>query len=155
MPFEQLHELFVEDVAHAEQLLALIESEHQALASHDLPILEALVNQKQPLLLLLGQHANTRHEILRQHNVSIDRAGLAQLVSLHGADAELLVMADRLAFIIEACQRANERSGSLILSSQKSVGKILNLLRGADATNLYNQKGNASGSIQARPLSQA
>lgn len=144
-----------EDIGHAQQLLALIESEHQALLARDLATLESLIDQKQPTLALLAQHTTERSLHLKQQGYSTDRDGLVAMSHALNLDGKMIEAADQLATLIEQCRNANERNGSLVRSNQAATGKVLGLLRGTEAPNLYDQKGSASKINQARPLSQA
>ena len=58
-----LLDLFTNDIGTAEQLLELIDSEFQALTERDLPRLDSLLSEKQPLLALLQQHGNERSRL--------------------------------------------------------------------------------------------
>ena len=51
-----LLDLFTNDIGTAKQLLELIDSEFQALTERDLPRLDSLLSEKQPLLAVLQQH---------------------------------------------------------------------------------------------------
>lgn len=147
--------LFDEDIAIASALLELIDSELDALSASDLPRLQTLLNQKQPLLAELAQHATRRSQLLAAERLSTDRDGLAKLAARSESGDVLLQKGDQLAGLIEQCQVANLRNGKLIKASQTSTGQLVSILRGSDAPTLYDSKGGTAKIGQHRPLSQA
>ncbi|ERI52085.1 hypothetical protein N878_05365, partial [Pseudomonas sp. EGD-AK9] len=74
-----LLDLFTTDIGTAEQLLELIDAEFQALTERDLPRLDSLLSDKQPLLALLQQHGGERSRLLLAAGLSADRDGLGAL----------------------------------------------------------------------------
>lgn len=147
--------LFKEDIGIATSLLELINAELAALAVPDLARLQELLNQKQPLLALLAQHATTRSQLLAAEQLSPDRSGLIELAGRSEAGQALMQKGDELGVLIEQCQQANLRNGRLIKANQATLGKLLGLLRGNDTPALYDSKGSAARIGQHRPLSQA
>lgn len=150
-----LLELFNEDIGHAEQLLELIESEFQALSENDLPRLQQLLADKQPLLANLDQHGKMRTRILLDQQVSADRAGLQLIAERSDQGDALMASSDRLGTLLESCQNANLRNGRVIRSSQKSAEKMLAILRGNETPSLYDSSGGTAKIGSNRPLSQA
>ena len=144
-----------EDIEHAQKLLTLINEEQQALVARDLPKLETLLDHKQPILILLAQHASERSRFLQDNGFSADRDGLISFCKAQNLGNGIVESADVLANVIEQCRDTNEQHGRAIRSYQAATGKVLGLLRGTDAPSLYDQKGASSKSSQARPLSQA
>lgn len=151
----QLLELFTDDIRTATHLLELIDSEFQALNDRDLPLLQAILSQKTPLLALLDQHGKERSQILISLNHSADREGLHALAE-HSSQGQLLrEQGDALNALLERCQEANLRNGRVIRSSQASARSLLGILRGNDTPSLYDRRGGAARIGQQRPLSQA
>jgi flagella synthesis protein FlgN len=151
--------LFDEDIGNASQLLELIDSELEALNTNDLPRLQTLLNQKQPLLALLAQHATQRSQLLAAEQFSPDREGLMAFAARSEARGEsgslLLEKSARLTSLIEQCQTANLRNGRLIKASQVSTGQMVKILRGSDTPTLYDSRGTAAKIGHQRPISQA
>jgi flagella synthesis protein FlgN len=147
--------LFTSDIGTAEQLLELIDNEFQALTERDLPRLDTLLNDKQPLLALLQQHGSERSRLLQAAGLSADRDGLAALASRSPQGGELLARSEELSALLQRCQEANLRNGRLIRANQASVGSILGILRGGETPGLYDSRGGAARVAQQRPLSQA
>lgn len=150
-----LLDLFNEDIGHAEQLLELIEAEFQALSEHDLPRLQQILADKQPLLASLDQHGKHRTQILLGFNLSADRAGLLALAERSDQGDALVTASDKLSSLLESCQSANLRNGRIIRSSQKSTENMLGILRGNETPSLYDSSGGTAKIGSKRPLSQA
>ncbi|HUE91422.1 flagella synthesis protein FlgN [Pseudomonas sp.] len=150
-----LLELFTDDIGTAERLLELIDHEFQALGERDLPRLQNLLTEKQPLLGLLEEHGRTRSQLLLDAHLSADRAGLQALAAQSSQGAQLLERGDQLSDLLERCQQANLRNGRLIRASQASTSSMLGILRGNETPSLYDSRGAAARIGQQRPLSQA
>lgn len=150
-----LLDLFTSDIGTSERLLELIDAEFQALTERDLPRLDALLNDKQPLLALLQQHGSERSRVLQNAGLSADRDGLARLAAGSAVGDQLLARSEELSALLQRCQDANLRNGRLIRANQASVGNILGILRGGETPGLYDSRGSAARIGQQRPLSQA
>ncbi|MCY1525307.1 FlgN protein [compost metagenome] len=150
-----LLELFNDDIGITKQLLELVDLEFQALSDRDLPRLESILTDKQPLLALLDQHGKARSQLLLSLQLTADRAGLQALAERSSQGAELLARGDELNALLERCQAANLRNGRLIRSSQASTSSMLGILRGGETPSLYDSRGSAARIGQQRPLSQA
>ncbi|MDM8347701.1 flagellar export chaperone FlgN [Pseudomonas sp. sp1636] len=150
-----LLELFTDDIGSAEQLLALIDDEFQALGERDLARLQGILENKQPLLAQLDQHGQARSQLLLSLQLSADHSGLQALAERSSQGAELLERSDQLHRLLERCQTANLRNGRLIRSSQASTSNMLGILRGGETPSLYDSRGSTARIGQQRPLSQA
>jgi len=150
-----LLQLFNDDIGTAQRLLELIEAEFQALSERDLPRLESLLTDKQPLLALLAQHGSERSHLLASLQLSADRAGLQALAARSTHGEELLARGDELHALLEHCQTNNLRNGRLIRANQASTRSVLGILRGGETPGLYDSRGGAARIAQQRPLSQA
>lgn len=146
----------VDDIGTAQKLLELTNTEYQALAERNLATLEQLLTQKQTLLALLGQHGMLRSQTLVISQLSPDQAGLAAFAARTPFGKEILLKAEQLNRILDACRDANERNGKLIRANQSAVGSMLQILHGSSQTpDLYDRRGAAARSAHHRPLSQA
>ncbi len=155
MSNDSLHQLLLDDIGHAEQLLALIDAEYQALQARDLQSLEKLLTQKLPLLSLLDQHGQQRSRILIEANLSPDADGLKHYASQSADGEQLLQRSEQLTELIGQCQRANVRNGRLIKANQSSTTSLLNIIRGSHGQGLYDSRGGAARIASKRPISQA
>ncbi|MGE8451341.1 MAG: flagellar protein FlgN, partial [Pseudomonadales bacterium] len=120
-----LLDLFIADIGTAEQLLELIDNEFQALTERDLPRLDTLLNEKQPLLALLQQHGNDRSRLLQSAGLSADQEGLSALAGKSSVGDQLLARSEELSTLLQRCQEANVRNGRLIRANQASVRSVL------------------------------
>lgn len=150
-----LLDLFTTDIGTAEQLLELIDAEFQALSERDLPRLDGLLNDKQPLLALLQQHGNERSRLLQSAGLTADRDGLNALAANSTQGEQLLARSEDLSNLLQRCQEANLRNGRLVRANQASVRSVLGILRGGETPGLYDSRGSAARIAQQRPLSQA
>lgn len=150
-----LLDLFTTDIGTAEQLLELIDAEFQALSERDLPRLDGLLNDKQPLLALLQLHGNERSRLLQSAGLSADRDGLSALAANSTQGEQLLARSEELSNLLQRCQEANLRNGRLVRANQASVRSVLGILRGGETPGLYDSRGSAARIAQQRPLSQA
>jgi len=152
----QVLQQLVDDIGTARKLLELTDREYQALAERDLAGLEELLSQKQTLLALLGQHGTQRSQTLGKANLSPDREGLVAFAAASAVGAEILVQAQELDEILQACRAANERNGRLIRANRSAVGSMLQVLQGSNQTpDLYDRRGATARTANHRPLSQA
>ena len=147
--------LFTSDIGTAEQLLELIDAEFQALGQRDLPSLDKLLGDKQPLLAQLQQHGNERSQLLHAAGLSADREGLAALAARSALGAELLARSEELSALLQRCQDANLRNGRLIRANKATVSKMLGILHGGETPGLYDSRGGAARIASKRPISQA
>lgn len=150
-----LLQLFNDDIGTATRLLELIDIEYQALTDRDLPHLQSILADKQPLLAQLDQNGKNRAQILIGLQLSADRAGLQTLAERSSVGSDLLARGDDLNELLERCQAANLRNGRLIRSGQASTRNMLGILRGGETPSLYDSRGSTAKIGQQRPLSQA
>lgn len=155
MSTNALHQLLLNDIGHAEQLLMLIDAEYQALQARDLQSLEKLLADKFPLLTLLDQHGQQRSRFLIEANLSPDADGLKHYANLIANGDQLLQDSEHLAELIAQCQQANIRNGRLIKANQSSTSSLLNIIRGSHSQGLYDSRGGAARIASKRPISQA
>ncbi len=145
-----------QDLNLAGQLLELAEQEFEALSQRDLPRLEQILGQKQPLLAVLAQHGNQRAKLLAGKRLPASRDGLSSLVANRPDKERILTEADALEARLKDCHAANQRNGRIIRANQVAVSHTLGILRGSqDIPDLYDRRGGALRGSSNRPLSQA
>ncbi len=147
--------LIEEDIAPAQQLLALLQHESLALHGRDMPLLENILAQKQSLIVLLEQHGRKRTEILQHLKLTADRNGLEILAQHSHLGADLLARGDLLTGLLADCQAANEQNGKLIRLQQLTTANQMRILMGGETPSLYDARGSTSKLAKPRPLSQA
>jgi flagella synthesis protein FlgN len=144
-----------DDIGHAQRLLELIDEEFEALKNRQLDTLQNVLADKQPLLTLLSQHAAMRHRLLASQNLTADRLGMETYTRQLGQSEALMPCIDQLSELLERCQSGNLRNGRLIRANHSSSSSLLGILRGGEATSLYDSRGSKARIQQQRPLSQA
>lgn len=155
MSDQHIFELLSTDIDTAQQLLALLEQEFEALSKRDLDALQALLVKKQPALRILEQHSAERGQLLLQNDATADLRGLQEFATRSPLASQLLDSSSQLNALVEQCQAANLRNGRLIRSNQTSVNSMLNIIRGTGASTLYDKTGSAASTNKQRPFSQA
>ena len=147
--------LIEEDIAPAQQLLALLQQESLALQGRDMPLLENFLAHKQSLIVLLEQHGRKRTEILLNLKLTADRNGLETLAQHTHLGADLLARGDLLTGLLADCQAVNEQNGKLIRLEQLATANQMRILMGGEPPSLYDARGTTSKLAKPRPLSQA
>ncbi|SEM38487.1 flagella synthesis protein FlgN [Pseudomonas sp. ok272] len=150
-----LLQLIIDDLAPAQQLLELLNSESLALHGRDMPLLESILARKQGLIILLEQHGRRRSEILASLNLPTNRSGLEQLAAQSSIGDQLLSQSDVLNQLLQDCQAANERNGQSIQVQQATTANQLKILNGGESPTLYDARGSTAMVMKPRPLSQA
>ncbi|EPA91726.1 flagellar protein FlgN [Pseudomonas umsongensis] len=150
-----LLQLITDDLAPAQRLLELLQTESLALHGRDMRLLEEILAHKQALVIELDQHGRRRSEILASLNLPANRSGLEQLASQSSIGQELLVQSDALTDLLAQCHAANADNGQSILVQQAATATQLRILNGGDQPALYDASGSFSRLVKPRPLSQA
>jgi flagellar biosynthesis/type III secretory pathway chaperone len=147
---------FNEDCRIAEQLAEVMEREFLALSARDLGQLDALLEEKRPLLSALEKHARERGQLMRTLGVTADQQGLEKLVQTTVTGPALLEAAEKLQGLLEKNKAINLRNGRVIHASQSASLQALRILRGAGETaDLYDNRGTRSQYTRNNPWSQA
>ena len=125
-------------IAQAEQLLAILKREHEALVHGDLPAIEGLVHEKQCAVLEMD--------------------ALARCLSPAAAAADTHPeRTQRFTTIAGECRHQNEINGGMVAASLRHVQQVLSLLQGrTPGDELYSRAGApAPGAPGGRPLASA
>lgn len=155
-PTDLLQQL-TDDIQALNQLIELLEHEFQALRTRSLEQLQSILDQKQPLLAQLGQHARARAQLLQAKQLPLDRAGLSRCIKGIAEQELCLQKADELEQLLAKCHQNNERNAHFINLNQNAISSMLGIVRGvpAVATGLYDRYGSTGKSGHQRILSQA
>lgn len=148
-------QLLLNDINNAQQLQDLLATEFDALGERLFADLERILSDKLPLLALLEQHAKQRNEILASASLSANKTGYEAFAAQAHNGQEILAAVAQLNTLLDGCQQANLRNGRLIRANQNSNSSMLNILRGTESANIYDNRGSATKIQQRRPLSQA
>lgn len=154
-PHELIRQL-TEDVNAARALLDLTQREFHALNVYQIEEIQAVLAQKQPLIIQLEQHGQERAELLQSLGLPISRQGIQKLFSQGVERSQALALADTLEHLLGLCRQANERNGRSINSTQAVLAQMLAILRGTAKTPpLYDRWGSTEKTGRQRTLSQA
>ena len=148
-------QLLLDDIQNAEQLQNLLATEFDALSERLFADLEQILSDKLPLLALLEQHAKQRNQILANASLSPNKTGYEAFAAQVQNGQKILAAVAQLDTLLDSCQQANLRNGRLIRANQNSNSSMLNILRGTESANIYDNRGSATKIQQRRPLSQA
>lgn len=148
-------QLLLDDIQNAEQLQNLLAAEFDALSERLFADLEQILSDKLPLLALLEQHAKQRNQILANASLSPNKTGYEAFAAQVQNGQKILAAVAQLDTLLDSCQQANLRNGRLIRANQNSNSSMLNILRGTESANIYDNRGSATKIQQRRPLSQA
>ena len=143
------------DINACQNLLALLEQEREHLKKREIESLDTIIEAKSKLLNQLHQSAFTRTQWTNQYQSEAQNgnASAEQSFSQYANENGLTEQWQKLQDLFKACQNANEVNGKVMMRSQSTHERLLNILRGQDNNSpLYNGKGtkhnqNARGTL--------
>jgi flagellar biosynthesis protein FlgN len=134
------------EVGQAQILLDLLEREYALLCASPSKALDALLAEKQRLLVLVEQGVAAHNRFLQQQGYSADRRGTEAYLHTCDDKRELLAQWNRHLELVEACRKQNEINGGAVALNQRQVSLALNILLGVgEANKTYGRSG------QSRP----
>ena len=152
---QQLTELFAKATQHCEQFAQLLEQEKQALLEQDMAALEALVQNKAPLI----DQLQADEQAISARCLALGRPQDAPLTDFISSLDNTDLAAGHTGFLAAAqrCQDANLHNARLVRHSQHLNSALLDLLRnqGETSQGVYDRQGNASRGPSHRPISRA
>lgn len=143
------------DLQHSTRLESVLREERLTLQQRDQKQLSALVEEKEQLLGKLDQSAKLRSQWLQQLGLKASADDWEKLV-LKQQDPSLNDRYQALNDSVKNCRELNEVNGRLIGRSQQTLAKLLNIMRGTQATpQLYGSNGSTQNSSESRCFTQA
>ncbi|NOY62832.1 MAG: flagellar protein FlgN [Gammaproteobacteria bacterium] len=144
-------DLLLQQKHMATTLLALLDSEHTALAERDEPSITAIASSKQQAVMQLEQLKKRCDNTLSQHGLSSGKNGIERLIqnSMHTA-AERTALTQhwqQLKAELLKCQRQNQINGSIIAANRHRTRCALGILSaqsGSDDNLIYGENGESS-----------
>ncbi|MBU3071143.1 flagellar protein FlgN [Aestuariicella sp. G3-2] len=140
-----VQQLLSQDIQTAGSLLVLLKEEHQILQQRDHTRLGTLVGEKQVLMAKLEQSTRQRSAWV---NFLVQRTGMSNEVCwnrlLNELDpVQLPPLWNELQALINECKQHNDLNGKMIARGQKTLQKLMGLMRGQmiEPANLYTAKG--------------
>jgi flagella synthesis protein FlgN len=152
---DELKRVLQGEVTTAGRLLAILQTEQQALADSDAEVLEKILADKQPLIQQLDM---ATHE----HKALLTRAGLVAdardiegfLTTLDHSRLGVASTWKQLHDIVRQCRDQNQRNGRLAVFQRHKTEQALHILLGASPNNeSYGPDGaSTSSAASSRPL---
>lgn len=140
-----VQQLISQDIQTSGALLKLLKEEHQVLQQRDHTRLGSLIGEKQVLMAQLEQSAKQRSGWV---NFLVQRTRLSNEVCwdrlLQELDAVTLPpLWKEFQDLVEDCKKHNDLNGKMIARGQKTLQKLMGLMRGqtVEPSNLYTAKG--------------
>ncbi|GMR08794.1 MAG: hypothetical protein BMS9Abin26_1801 [Gammaproteobacteria bacterium] len=145
-----------EELELSQQLLECLQSENQALSSHDAEHLEKTTVQKQQLVNKLEQVEKQRHEAFLQQGLNLDADNMQAFLlkaSASPEEIEIISLCSKVLELAEKCRLQNIQNGSIIEGGRQRVREALSILRGQLADdNIYENSGRHHSSFAARVI---
>lgn len=142
-----------QDIAHSEQLLAILLQERQALEAREYSDFENLIAQKKDLVERLESNVVQRKRWLSQHGMADDFEALSA-AKIQAPD--VVTRWEAAAIVWRDCQTANQINDQICRRTRMVVENVLNILRGQTAAPpTYNAKGYSQNSQDGRTISNA
>lgn len=138
-----LKSLLRKDEANLDQLLKVLEAEHEALASNDMTALENATSEKDTILQAVRERAKRKIRLLVELGYRPD-SGQAPSVFLKqvSSDDDLIGRWESAQSYLERCQQKNAVNGRILGHLQRRVTRISDIIRGADRSqSLYSSGG--------------
>ncbi len=152
----ELHRVLQSEVDAAARLLAILQTEQQALADSNAELLEQALADKQPLIQQM-ELATHRHEsLLTQAGLSAgdrDIEGFLSAIDRRGG-SRLVLSWQQLRDTVHQCREQNLRNGRLAVFQRRKTEQALNILLGSAPNNeSYGPDGASTlSAASSRPL---
>lgn len=153
--FQQLYGVLQAEHRTASALLAILETEREALIHSDPEQMAKLTADKQPLVVQLEQLSRQRAAILQAEGFPSDKAGLAAYIANQPPQQaeQLNVIMAALKQVAAACQRHNQINGGIVNVNRQYLHRAMSILRGKDMeVTAYGPGGEYTNQIVRQPL---
>lgn len=152
---KNIEQLITLDLQHSTRLEEILCEERAILQQRDQQALAGLIEEKEQRLGKLDQSAKLRSQWLQQLGLEASADAWQNLV-LQQQDPALIERNQALNDSVRHCRELNEVNGRLIGRSQQTLAKLLNIMRGTQATpQLYGSDGSAQNRSESRCFTQA
>lgn len=140
---EGLKTLLRKDEASLEQLLTVLESEHEALAGNDMTALENATSEKDEILQAIRERAKRKIRLLVDLGYRPDSGQVpSQFLKQISGDDDLIQRWESAQAQLERCQQKNAVNGRIVGHLQRRVTRISDIIRGSDRNqSLYSSGG--------------
>ncbi len=157
LPFsaDQLKQHVNQDMATCASLLELLTQEQTALKRRDADAVESILEKKVSLLEILEGSAKLRQAWAVSAQQTSDEQGWSQIISELG-NSEIKQQWAALKDMYIAVRQQNEINGKLLARHQKTVSRLLDVMRGKTAgPSLYNASGYSSNQARSNKFGEA
>jgi flagellar biosynthesis/type III secretory pathway chaperone len=149
---ERLGSILLETLSALEALAAMLEREHELLASNDIGELHAAMRERQRTITRVVRLDEGRERLCRQFGHSADPHGLRQLIAWCDPPGALAGNWMRCASLAAKCRSLNDRNATLVSARLRHVQARLGaLVKGRRETVTYGPRGGcavlASGQV--------
>ncbi len=155
----QIAALIVRQQLNAEQLLALLEQERQALLEATPERLMELIAAKEEQARVMTETQNQLLTLARSHDYSGPQRGLNQFIQDSDASGRLVPEWEALLQSAEQCRKLNESNGATVNLKKRFTESGLAILHGQidpqPGATTYSKKGITSGQSGSRVLHKA
>lgn len=151
-----LQHMIAQDSAAITELKSLLLRERELLEQRQHEEMPAIIERKDQLLEHLSISAKQRESMLQAAGLKANTGNWEKLMGQSAATQELLQPWHALMTEFAECKDLNEINGKMIGRSRKTLGHLLNLLRGQVATpQLYTNTGTTTSSASSHCISEA
>ncbi|MFT7560579.1 MAG: flagella synthesis protein FlgN [Flavobacteriales bacterium] len=157
LPFtaDQLNEHIVQNIATCHSLMALLHKEQEALQNRDADVIESIIKSKIPLLETLEHSARLRSEWTQRAQQAPGQEGWNSLLD-ELAHSDIRNLWRQLTDLYQKTREQNEINGKLLSRHQKTVGRVLDVMRGrTSAPTLYTAAGASSSYANTTRMGEA
>ncbi|WP_370978950.1 flagella synthesis protein FlgN [Agaribacterium sp. ZY112] len=152
---QYLSQRFTSDSACCEQLLDLLYKEQHALKERDADTIDQILKQKAPLLEQLENSAKEQQHIAKALSADLRSENWLEQLNIDGAP-QLKEQWQSVKDLYQKVRAQNEINGKLLSRHQKTVSRLLDIVRGKTTTpNLYTSSGYSSSQANSNNIGEA
>lgn len=152
---DQLNQNIQHDLTTCGALLKLLEKEQEALKQRNVEEVSKILDEKVPLLERLESSAQLRQAWATAANKQNSEEDWAKTIEELG-ESNIKSDWQKLKTVYADVRKQNEINGKLLSRHQKTVTRLLDVMRGKTATpNLYTSSGYSSSQAQGNTIGEA
>ncbi len=147
--------LIEQDLQAAQNLLALLQEEREALEARDRERLQTALEAKLGPMQILEHNAQQRANLLTGNGYSNNNPGWEKFLTDRKME-DLLPRWSEVKDIVQQAKAANDANGKLIARNRQTLEKLRNLIRGQTGVpTLYTNAGKTTGQANSHTLIKA
>lgn len=138
---DSLIPLLEQDATQLTSLEQILKDERTALETRDNSALQAAVDRKAQTVQQIQHNAQVKSRLFAQHGLPVSPQHIKAALARLNRD-DVVRLWDQVKAQLEHCQSLNEINGRIVFRSQRSIGRLMDILRGQDRQQkLYGQNG--------------